>query len=339
MGRQGRILNCVDSFACHLLRGGAATLCSPRAGRYAAALRRVRVRIAALPVRQGGAAPLARHGRALKRTLPCSFRRLLRGGGRRFARRVRVGMPLLCGGCGCGLLRRPAAQGAVPKGRQGRILNRAFPCGFYRLLRGGGRPLGTREDFFGEKDHADPTPAFAQPYSRSAESKEKAVCTPWRGSVPPFLVGVSKGGRRPPFGTRLCKGQCGMPAGEADGARRFLRLVCSGRKTGRLFANGNEQNIGPVSERGGYVKAPSLALRAGFWTKRPGAVAALPGKVAGRRAAVKAEMNGFAPGLDRRPPPRRPAVPPSRRMGGKGGRFLKGLGRSRSDFGAFFSKN
>ena len=36
---------------------------------------------------------------------------------------------------------------------------------------------------------------------------------------------------------------------------------------------------------------------------------------------------------------RRPAVPPSRRMGGKGGRFLKGLGRSRSDFGAFFSKN
>jgi len=27
-----------------------------------------------------------------------------------------------------------------------------------------------------------------------------------------------------------------------------------------------------------------------------------PGKVAGQQATVKAEMNGFAPGLDRRPP-------------------------------------
>ena len=29
-----------------------------------------------------------------------------------------------------------------------------------------------------------------------------------------------------------------------------------------------------------------------------------PGKVAGQRATVKAEMNGFTPGLDRRPPSR-----------------------------------
>ena len=29
-----------------------------------------------------------------------------------------------------------------------------------------------------------------------------------------------------------------------------------------------------------------------------------PGKVAGQRATVKAEMNGFIPGLDRRPPSR-----------------------------------
>ena len=161
------------------------------------------------------------------------------------------------------------------------------------------------------------------------------MCPVEGGAYRLFLWGVPKRAAPPRFGTRLCKGQCRMPAGEADGARRFLRLVCSGRKTGRLFANGNEQNIGPVSENGGgYRNVPPLALRAGFWAKRPGAVAALPGKVAGRRAAVKAAMNGFAPGLDRRP-----AVPPSRRMGGKGGRFLKGLGRSRSDFGAFFSKN
>ena len=42
-------------------------------------------------------------------------------------------------------------------------------------------------------------------------------------------------------------------------------------------------------------------------------------------------MNGFAPGLDCRPP--------SRWMGGQGGQSRKVLGRSLSDFGAFFSKN
>ena len=43
-----------------------------------------------------------------------------------------------------------------------------------------------------------------------------------------------------------------------------------------------------------------------------------PGKVAGQRATVKAEMNGVTPGLDRRPPPRW--------MGGQGGQSLKVLG-------------
>ena len=52
-----------------------------------------------------------------------------------------------------------------------------------------------------------------------------------------------------------------------------------------------------------------------------------PGKVAGQRATVKAEMNGVTPGLDRRPPPRW--------MGGQGGQSLKVLGRSLSDFGVF----
>ena len=160
----------------------------------------MRVRIAALPARQGvdRAFGAARRGFEADASLlfsPPASRR----GRRRFARRVRAGMPLLCGGCGCGLLRRPAAQGAVPKGRQGRILNRAFPCGFYRLLRGGGRPLGTREDFFGEKDHADPAPAFAQPYSRSTESKEKAVCAPWRGEHTAFSCWGFQRGQRPPF--------------------------------------------------------------------------------------------------------------------------------------------
>ena len=52
-----------------------------------------------------------------------------------------------------------------------------------------------------------------------------------------------------------------------------------------------------------------------------------PGKVAGQRATVKAEMNGVTPGLDRRPPPRW--------MGGQGGQSLTVLGRSLSDFGVF----
>ena len=56
-----------------------------------------------------------------------------------------------------------------------------------------------------------------------------------------------------------------------------------------------------------------------------------PGKVAGQRATVKAEMNGVTPGLDRRPPPRW--------MGGQGGQSLKVLGRALSDFEVFsFSK-
>lgn len=55
-----------------------------------------------------------------------------------------------------------------------------------------------------------------------------------------------------------------------------------------------------------------------------------PGKVAGQRATVKAEMNEFTLGLDRRPPPHR--------MGEQGGQSFKVLGRSLSDFGAFYFK-
>ena len=50
-----------------------------------------------------------------------------------------------------------------------------------------------------------------------------------------------------------------------------------------------------------------------------------PGKVAGQRATVKAEMNGLTPGLDRSPPPRW--------MGGQGGQSLKVFGRTRSFWG------
>ncbi|MCS2899699.1 hypothetical protein NXX91_04450 [Bacteroides thetaiotaomicron] len=46
------------------------------------------------------------------------------------------------------------------------------------------------------------------------------------------------------------------------------------------------------------VPRPSLRLV----DKVSRSVATLPEKVAGQQATVKAEMNGFAPGLDRRPP-------------------------------------
>ena len=50
-----------------------------------------------------------------------------------------------------------------------------------------------------------------------------------------------------------------------------------------------------------YMKAPSLVLRSDLWTSVP-KCGYTPEKVAGQRATVKAEVNGFAPDLDCRPP-------------------------------------
>ena len=92
--------------------------------------------------------------------------------------------------------------------------------------------------------------------------------------------------------------------------------------------NGNEQKIGLVSENGGrYMKAPVSRPTLRLVDKVSRSSGHTPGKVAGQRATVKAEMNGVTPGLDRRPPPRW--------MGGQGGQSLNVLGRSLSDFGAF----
>ena len=80
-----------------------------------------------------------------------------------------------------------------------------------------------------------------------------------------------------------------------------------------------------------YMKAPVPRPTLRLVDKVSRSCGHTPGKVAGQRATVKAEMNGFTPGLDRRPPPRW--------MGGQGGQSLKVLGRSLSDFEVFsFSK-
>ena len=80
-----------------------------------------------------------------------------------------------------------------------------------------------------------------------------------------------------------------------------------------------------------YMKAPVPRPTLQLVDKVSRSCGHTPGKVAGQRATVKAEMNGFTPGLDLRPL--------SRWMGGQGGQSSEVLGRPLSDFGAFlFSK-
>ena len=80
-----------------------------------------------------------------------------------------------------------------------------------------------------------------------------------------------------------------------------------------------------------YMKAPAPHPTLRLVDKVSRSCGHTPGKVAGQRATVKAEMNGFTPDLDRRPPPRW--------MGGQGGQSLKVFGRTLSDFEVFsFSK-
>ena len=74
-----------------------------------------------------------------------------------------------------------------------------------------------------------------------------------------------------------------------------------------------------------YMKAPVPRPTLQLVDKVSRSCGHTPGKVAGQRATVKAEMNGVTPGLDRRPPPRW--------MGGQGGQSLKVFGRTRSFWG------
>ena len=74
-----------------------------------------------------------------------------------------------------------------------------------------------------------------------------------------------------------------------------------------------------------YMKAPVSCPTLQLVDKVSRSCGHTPGKVAGQRATVKAEMNGVTPGLDRRPPPRW--------MGGQGGQSLKVFGRTRSFWG------
>ena len=74
-------------------------------------------------------------------------------------------------------------------------------------------------------------------------------------------------------------------------------------KQAEFLRMGMSKKIGPVfRERRQVYESPrpsSFAPTCGQSVPKCGHT---PGKVAGQQATVKAEMNGFAPGLDRRPP-------------------------------------
>ena len=114
---------------------------------------------------------------------------------------------------------------------------------------------------------------------------------------------------------RRCR-ENAVAAGEGRQENRAV-LVWRGAASAGLFSSADRA----------YMKAPVPRPTLRLVDKVSRSCGHTPGKVAGQRATVKAEMNGFAPGLDR--------LPLSRWMGGQGGQSLKVLGCSLSDFGAF----
>ena len=93
-----------------------------------------------------------------------------------------------------------------------------------------------------------------------------------------------------------------------------------------MLAGANAASAGLVSSADwAYMKAPVPRPTLRLVDKVSRSCGHTPGKVAGQRATVKAEMNGLTPGLDRSPPPRW--------MGGQGGQSLKVFGRTRSFWG------
>ena len=137
-----------------------------------------------------------------------------------------------------------------------------------------------------------------------------------------------------PLGTRLCLQsvvcyplcqRCcenAVAAGLGKGFEEVGKQVCIwGRASHKYGADF-------ISRQGAYEspRPPFYAPTCGQSVPKCGHT---PGKVAGQRETVKAEMNGLTPGLDRSPPPCW--------VGGQGSQSLKVLVRSLSDFGAFLS--
>ena len=129
----------------------------------------------------------------------------------------------------------------------------------------------------------------------------------------------------------LCR-RCRENAVAAGGQGHLKRQDLKRQENRAVLAWRGAASAGLVSSADrAYMKAPVPRPTLRLVDKVSRSCGHTPGKVAGQRATVKAEMNGVTPGLDRRPPPRW--------MGGQGGQSLKVLGRALSDFEVFsFSK-
>ena len=89
---------------------------------------------------------------------------------------------------------------------------------------------------------------------------------------------------------RRCR-ENAVAAGEGRQENRTV-LVWRGAASAGLFSSADRA----------YMKAPVPRPTLRLVDKVSRSCGHTPGKVAGQRATVKAEMNGVTPGLDRRPP-------------------------------------
>ena len=157
---------------------------------------------------------------------------------------------------------------------------------------------------------------------RYAPGKGHSACLLWgypKGATPHLAHDFAKQSVVCYTLCRRCR-ENAVAAGEGRQENRAV-LVWRGAASAGLFSSADRA----------YMKAPVPRPTLRLVDKVSRSCGHTPGKVAGQRATVKAEMNGVTPGLDRRPPPRW--------MGGQGGQSLKVLVRALSDFEVFsFSK-
>ena len=124
-----------------------------------------------------------------------------------------------------------------------------------------------------------------------------------------FLWGFPKGAK-PPFGTRLCEAKCSvlyvlsaLPLQMPLPPGRARAFEAAGKQGCACVAWSRKRRSGFISRQGVY-ESPVLRPTLRLVDKVSRSCGHTSGKIAGQRATVKAEMNGFTPGLDRRPPSR-----------------------------------
>ena len=121
------------------------------------------------------------------------------------------------------------------------------------------------------------------------------------------LWGFPKGAT-PPFGTRLCGAKCSVLyllawlTGETGCGASCAPFAPAGKQAEFLRMGMSKKSGCFQQQTGRIMKAPVPRPTLRLVDKVSRSCGHIPGKVAGQRATVKAGMNGFTPGLDRRPP-------------------------------------